>query len=169
MKIHVRYQTLTLPPPYSYQYTLRAELLPQRVAISLDWQYTDRDELSAEEIWEEGFSPDDDFRWQGDLPGVWTPVLNEWVAQTHWLPVSPSSDTDALVVSVTPASRPPVEGVPDDVSGWEYQLQELVQATYEAAERERPLRVRYLEQREALLGDGNHRAKFPRPPRYGYC
>ena len=143
MTIHVRYQTPTLPPPYSYAYTLRAELLPQRVAIQLDWQYTDRDELSEEEIGEEGFSMDDDFRWQGDLPGVWKPVLRELVAQTRWLPAAASAEgSDTLVVAVTEAPG----GVPDDVARWEYLLQELVQAVYEASGRERPLQIRYREQ-----------------------
>ena len=149
-RIDVQYQTLTLPPPYSYAYTLWAELAAQSVAITLDWRYTDRDELSEEEIWEEGFTADDDFRWQGTLPAVWKPVLNRLLDQTTWLPATSSvAEADWLMVTFTDAVGKATAGVPSDAKRWNYQLQELVQAVYEAARRERPLRIRYLDRSQA--------------------
>lgn len=142
--VDVRYQTLTLPPPYAYTYSLRAELGKQLVTITLDWQHTDRDELTEEEIWEEGFTSDDDFQWQGTLPGVWVPTWEKWLEQTQLLPDAPLlSKESSLVMTYTNRQGKTTTGVPDDIKQWEYQLQEVVQGVYEAAQRERPLRVSY--------------------------
>ena len=146
LRIDVKYQTLTLPPPYSYAYTLRTELTEQTVAITVDWQYTDRDELSEEELWEEGFTSDDDFQWQGTLPVVWKITLNELLGHTTLLPTEAvASEHSSLAVTLTDTGGKVTTGVPDNVPRWNYQLQELVQGVYEAAQRERPLCIRYLD------------------------
>ena len=146
LRFDIQYQTLSLPPPYSYGYTLHAELADASVAVALDWQYTDRDELSEEEIGEEGFTPDDDFQWQGTLPAVWKPVLETLWKQTTWLPVTGAQSEDrSLVITITEPTGQVTTGVPSDIGQWDYLLQELVQAVYEAAQRERPLQIRYLE------------------------
>ena len=144
--IDIHYQTLALPPPYSYAYTLRIALTAQRVKVKLAWHYTDRDELSEEEIREEGFTPDDDIRWQGTLPAVWAPALRELLDQTRWLAEEtvPSGDS-RLAVTVTDAQGKVTTGTPADAQRWEYQLQELIQGIYEAGKREHPLRLRYLD------------------------
>ena len=145
-RIDVQYQTLSLPPPYAYAYSIQVELTPQSVEVTLNWQYTDRDELSEEEIWEEGFTPDDDFQWQGSLPPVWNTALSELLEQTTLRSEkSVTQEQDSLIVTFTDADEKIATGVPDDIPRWNYQLQELVQAVYEAAQRERPLRIRYLD------------------------
>ena len=144
--IDVHFQTLSLPPPYAYAYTLQAELVEGSVDISLDWRYTDRDELSEEEIWEEGFTPDDDFQWQGSLPSVWKQTLERWIQETTLSSSEalPSSETNSMTITYTDAQGRVVKGRPANSQQWEYQLQELVQGVYEAARREHPLRLRYL-------------------------
>lgn len=141
-RIDIRYQTLSLPPPYSYVYTLHLEPTPDALRVHLDWQYTDRDELTEEEIGEEGFTPDDDFRWQGTLPPVWVPVVLAQAEQTSLVTDPPPGDSE-LLLTLTNPSGAVTTGVPREAERWEYLLQELIQGVYEVAERELPFRMRY--------------------------
>ena len=148
-QIDVHYQTLTLPPPYSYAYDLRITLVNQAINVDLVWYYTDRDELTEEEVLDEGFTTDDDFRWQGTLPQVWVAVLDRLLDTTQLTPEETSTARDNLLtVTVTDAKGATLTGTPDNFQRWEYRLQELVQAVYEASRREHPLRIRYLDYRQ---------------------
>lgn len=159
--IDIRYQTLTLPPPYAYQYHLRIELTDSRPRVALHWRYTGRDELSEEEIWEEGFTPHDDFQWKGSLPAEWSAPLRLQLEQTAWLSEEAALDEAAakdasLTFTVTRGGRQTTEGIPRQAAEWEYLLQELVQGIYEVSGRELPLRIRYLDiaknhQSEAMI------------------
>lgn len=141
----IHYQTLSLPPPYSYVYTLKINLTASAPGVRLDWQYTERDELSEEEIWEEGFTSDDDFHWQGTLPEVWGSVLTQSLEQSQLNADTTSLTPDtALWLTVTDGQGRITTGTPRDLSYWEYLLQELVQGVYEVAQRELPLHIRYL-------------------------
>jgi hypothetical protein len=141
--VAIYYQTLSLPPPYSYHYALELRPEDQAIQVRLDWQYTDRDELAEEEILEEGFSADDDFFWEGALPSVWKAALQELLHDTRWVPETATNDS-ALRVTVTKSTEEEAKGSPHNHAEWEYFLQEAVQAVYEAAGRERPLRLAYL-------------------------
>ena len=141
--IDIRYQTLQLPPPYSYAYTLQFRPEGKGVGVRLVWEYTDRDELTAEEVAEEGFTTDDDFHWQGTLPTVWNEALRDLQRRSRWVSEADPGDS-ALRVTVTDASSPVSTGSPGNRLEWEYFLQEAVQAVYEAARRERPLQLAYL-------------------------
>ena len=141
--VAIRYQTLSVPPPYSYRYALELRPEDRAVRVRLDWNFTDRDELTDEEIEEEGFSADDDFFWEGALPSVWKVALHELLHDTRWVPETTTNDS-ALSVTVTESTKEEVEGSPHNHAEWEYFLQEVVQAVYEAAQRERPLRLAYL-------------------------
>lgn len=142
-EVDIRYQTRSLPPPYSYQYTLELRSEDQAVRVRLDWKYTDRDELTDEEIEEEGFSANDDFFWQGTLPVVWGAALHDLLRETRWVSET-ANDGSFLSVTVSEPSGEVTGGSPHDQAEWEYFLQEVVQAVYEAAQRERPLQLAYL-------------------------
>ena len=143
--VDIRYQTRSLPPPYSYCYALELRPEDKAIRVRLDWKYTDRDELTDEEIIEEGFSADDDFFWEGALPSVWKAALHELLHDTRWVAETATNDS-TLRVTVTKSAKEKeeVEGSPHNHAEWEYFLQEAVQAIYEAAQRERPLRLEYL-------------------------
>ena len=144
--IDIHYQTLVLPPPYAYTYRLWIELASSELRVSLDWQYTGRDELSEEEVWEEGFSPNDDFRWKGNLPSAWLPPLRSLLEQTHWLPEATASVEDTLITFTTAdTEKPAVRRIPHNLPEWDYLLQELIQGIYEVSQRELPLQIRYLD------------------------
>ena len=143
-------QTLTLyyaspyPPPYAYRFTLVLRWQPEGLAVRYDQAYPDREELSEEDILEEGFTLDDDFHWQGSLPAVWRETLEATLARTSELRNSPpEAYAPLLMLSVQYASLPQQEGYPGNTAEWEYLLQELVQAVYEASRQEHPLEIRY--------------------------
>ena len=142
-QVVVRFQTQSLPPPYSYRYTLELRLEDQAVRVRLDWKYTDRDELTSEDIEEEGFTENDDFLWEGTLPLVWKAALRDLLNNTRWLPETATED-NLLRVTVTDSVKDVTSGSPHNHSEWDYFLQEAVQGVYEASQREQPLRLAYL-------------------------
>lgn len=144
--VNIRYQTLLLPPPYSYRYALVLQPEERALRVRLEWTHTDRDELTGEAIEEEGFSANDDFFWEGMLPQVWAAALDDLLRETHWVPETASNDS-SLRVTVTKSSEDMTQGSPHDHAEWEYFLQEMVQAVYEAAQREHPLQLAYLTSR----------------------
>lgn len=147
-RIDIAFETLSVPPPYSYEYTFQLQFQASQFTLMYALHYTDRDELSEEEIWEEGFTQDDDYQWQGSLPEVWKTTLLEQWKKTQWLPPEDLRDAseNALMLTTTLAEGNQHKGVPQPQTEWEYLLQELTQAVYEAAEREYPLHIRYLDQ-----------------------
>lgn len=55
-KIIAQYQTIQLPPPYSFDYQLIISPKADGLEVDFKLHYTDRDELSEEEILDEGFT-----------------------------------------------------------------------------------------------------------------
>ena len=141
-------ETLMVPPPYSHTYSFRLQFTSNKMQVAYTLHYTDREELSEEEIWEEGFTQDDDFHWEGSLPEVWREVLLGLWSQTRWVApeeVSEGEENALLITTTFEDGTSPQAGVPEPTDEWEYLLQELTQAVYEAAQRERPLQIRYLQ------------------------
>lgn len=146
-QLDISFETLSVPPPYSHAYTFRLKFDQEQLSVAYDLQYTDREELSEEEIWEEGFTTNDDFYWEGNLPEVWREAITQLWMGTHGAVAEEMSEAaeNALLITTTFADGSQQQGVPSSPDGWEYLLQELTQAVYEAAQREHPLQIRYLE------------------------
>ncbi len=141
--VEIYYQTVSLPPPYSYYYSLRAHSEDEVIRVCLDWKYTDRGELTNEEIEEEGFSVNDDFSWEGTLPEVWRLAFYDLLRSTQWLPDTTTNDTSFRVTVNEPVKQATARS-PRNAEAWEYFMQEVVQAVYEAAQREQPLQLAHL-------------------------
>ncbi len=148
-QLEISFETFVVPPPYSHTYTFKLRFEADGLQLQYDLEYTHRDELSKEEIWEEGFSNQDDFSWKGRLPVVWRETLLAAWGRTRLLsekeqePSEPLENGLFIVAKITNGQQ--VTGIPENVENWEYLLQELTQAVYEAAQREHPLRIRYVE------------------------
>ena len=152
MTVDIHYQTLSLPPPYAYAYHLQIALpvsqsgttMAASIGVDLDWQYTEREELSEEEIWEEGFTLNDDFQWQGGLPLAWEAPLRTLLQQTQWLSAEAAPERD-IFVTFTITDGKQTGGTPHNLADWDYLLQEVVQGIYEVSGKELPWRVGYLD------------------------
>lgn len=144
--INIDFQTLMAPPPYSNHYHFL--LKPQDNKLQLNYQltYTERETLTEEEILEEGFTPDDDYTWKGSLPAVWLQALEEMLVKTNKLkPSLPKDQPNLIRLQLTDAENKKQEGIPDNLEGWEYFLQEMTQAVFEISQKEQTLVIHYRE------------------------
>ncbi len=139
MKVIVSYQTLQLPPPYSFAYTLDLNIDNDQVVVNFEQEYLNRDTLSEEEILNEGFTMDDNFTWQGNLGKVWADYLSKLFEDVSLQDVS--SD-DGLYIHMAVGNGKP--GMVLDTDFWDYELQEIVQAIYEASKKEARMHLDFI-------------------------
>ncbi|MBC7921764.1 MAG: hypothetical protein H7Z75_11835 [Ferruginibacter sp.] len=140
----IQYETAaSVPAPYAHFYHVKASFGDDHLRMDYQLRYLDRDALTEEEITGEGFTLADDFSWHGTLPAVWATEIRRSIEQTN-LRAEPANEADAYFKLVfKDEAGNESEGEPTDRAPWEYTAQELVQAVYETAQRERPLHVRY--------------------------
>jgi len=139
MKVIVSYQTLQFPPPYSFAYTLDMKIDDDQVKINFQQEYLNRDTLTEEEIINEGFTNDDDFKWQGKLGKVWADYLSKVFDGVSLQDVS--NDDNLYIHMAIGNGRP---GMVIDTDYWDYKLHELVQAIYEAGKRENKMHLEFM-------------------------
>jgi hypothetical protein len=139
----IQYETPPgLPPPYCYYFHLVGRVEQGVPQVKFDWVYNHREDLSEEEITAEGFTGDDDYHWQGALHETWLHQLEKNVDRTKAV-AHPDEEGPYLHVTAEAAGRVLFRGHPRNLTEWEYFLQELVQAIYETAGKEAPLRLRF--------------------------
>ena len=145
-KVIFNYETGHLPPPFSHQYSIELDLKKDDPDVVIDLKYTDREDLSEDEILEEGYSLNDDFSWKGTLPGIWKKAVLEKINQSNFIKnTQPSAGhIPFLVVSLLHANRKIEKLIPAEEKTWEPFLQEIIQAAFEKAGKERPLQIRFV-------------------------
>ncbi|WP_080239818.1 hypothetical protein [Spirosoma rigui] len=145
--LQIRYQTArSLPAPYAYFYTLTGKPAGHALQIDLAITYPDRDDIDDDELIAEGFTRDDDFSWSGPLPGAWQQAFTDLVGKTRLQPLDEEElgeDDDFWEITLT-GKTGQQSGKPANADDWQYLIQELIQATYEADKRERPFALEYL-------------------------
>ena len=148
--LQIRYQTArSLPAPYAYFYTLTLRpVAGDALQADLAITYPDRDDIDDDELIAEGYTRDDDFSWSGRLPRTWLQTVTDLARKTRLQP----ADEDALgeddefweMVIETDTAKSQT-GRPLQPDNWQYVVQELIQAAYEADGRERPFELTYLD------------------------
>lgn len=136
-----------IPPPYAHQYTLRGAVnRTGGLDVVFNIHYVDRDELTEEEILAEGFTLSDDFHWEGGLHPAWQEEVQKLVSKTILNKTTRATDDseNRIVLNVERAGEEPQQGKPRNREAWEYAGQELIQAIYETAQVEAPLKLIYL-------------------------
>lgn len=137
-----------VPPPYHYAYTLEVDLADKNTPANYAIRYLHREELSEEEILDEGFTPNDDWSWKGTLPQNWRNALLEQIKKQSWptKPEKPGEGEAALEIRLLGEDEKALfDGKPADIASWEYFLQELIQAMYEISGKEAPFELIYRE------------------------
>lgn len=146
--LRIRYQTArSLPAPYAYFYTLLAKPVGRGVQIDLALTYPDRDDIDDDELTAEGFTRADDFRWSGPLPHAWLRALADVAHKTRLEPLDEAQlgeDDDFWELTLDGDKGAGEAGKPANADEWQYVVQELIQATYEADQRERPFELTFL-------------------------
>lgn len=137
--------TGSLPPPFSHQVDLQATKKEGEWLLSYQLHYLDRQDLSEEELFEEGFTMDDDFQWEGILPINWIDHLAHTLSVTT-LPKDQEESAKQeprVYIQAQDKKEGSLSGVPADAGRWEYLLQELLQALFELSGYEKPLEIAY--------------------------
>ncbi len=143
-----------VPPPYHYAYQLEVNLAENGTPGTYEIKYLHREELTEEEIFDEGFTLEDDWEWQGSLPENWREAIKTQIQKQSWpkKPELPDAGEPVLIIRLLDADNKEIfEGSPADPSTWDYFLQELIQAIFEIGEKEAPF---FLEYREISSGKG---------------
>lgn len=138
MNVTFSFQTLQLPPPFAYAYTIELGFEQQELAVDFHLEYLNRDAITAEEILEEGFSTNDDFEWKGSLREVWSQHLKR---ELNGLKLAKPTDHDPVWIHI---KSDKLEGNVAETDKWDFLLQELIQAIYEQAKRELPLKMKFI-------------------------
>ncbi|MEP4531577.1 MAG: hypothetical protein ABJ004_00730 [Cyclobacteriaceae bacterium] len=106
--------------------------------IEFEMEYLNRDTITEDEIINEGFTTDDDFKWTGKLGKVWSERLSEI---EHIELESNSNNEEIWMHFQVESEESNRSGHVLKVDEWDFKIQELIQAIYEKAKRELPLTV----------------------------
>ncbi|NJN25476.1 MAG: hypothetical protein HC819_05680 [Cyclobacteriaceae bacterium] len=144
-KITLNYHSGSIPPPFAHQYSIEIARNEQGgLHAVLQLEYTDRDELAEEEIFEEGFSNEDDYSWEGELPAIWGKEIVQKLKMSTWKK-KPGNKNDDSFFEIKIAHGFKTELLyPDKPKVWEILAQEIIQAVFELGKKEAPLQIAFL-------------------------
>ena len=131
-KIEISFQIPSLPPPHAYALHISLEQSADQAKVTYQKEFLGRDSISKEEIVEEGYSEQDDIAWEGALPSIW---FDETLALVNESPMTSEPQENSVCHLAYGAQQ----GFAQNISAWEYLLEELFQALLEKEEEEAPL------------------------------
>lgn len=142
----VRFQSApVVPAPFSHFYTLELDILSQsEVKVDFSIQYTDRDELDEDDILDEGFTMDDDYSWKGSVPAIWISEFQNIFSSSKIIRQREEKEFEDFIEIELVEDQKLVTVYPVDKERWNYFLQELMQAIFEASDREKPFELSFL-------------------------
>ncbi len=147
-QITIHFETSdTIPPPYSYRYTLVFRPSFQYLSAELTFVYTDREDIDADELEAEGYTMNDDFSWKGRIEKAWRDELEALLNKTKITDKAQPQNQDYLEVEVNDGSLMQ-KGQPSQRKDWEYLAQELLQAIFETSGKEKPFELTILKIKE---------------------
>lgn len=141
--MNIKYQTSELvPAPYAHAIQLDLnEGSNKTLHYNLDLEYLDRDQLTEEEIFEEGFTLSDDFQLKGELPQAWLEeytILLSKTEKTNKTELEESEDFWLLDIDGEPF-------YPKNTNQWSNFLEQIRQAILESSGYEKPLEITVVE------------------------
>ncbi|MDZ7607380.1 MAG: hypothetical protein U5K79_17750 [Cyclobacteriaceae bacterium] len=96
-KLEIHFDTESLPPPFSHRYKLAIEKSGEgSLNADLVLEYYGREELSDEDILDEGFTDNDNYLWNGKLPLIWTNVIDDKLRVSNWKKKADDKDSESL-------------------------------------------------------------------------
>ena len=150
-QIQIKFETADImPPPFSHQVILTMDFEEKGINTIFDIAYTYRDELSDEEILEEGFTGEEDLAWAGEISNAWKKSILYLLSHTPEEPNQKALNEEQNFFELSIDGN--IYGNPKNQDRWEYLLQELMQAAYETYGKEMPFKLifRKLEQRNTF-------------------
>jgi hypothetical protein len=107
-------------------------------------EYTQREELTEDEIFDEGFSLDDDYHYLGEISSVWASPIKELYAKSKWAVNKKFIEDGGIQLLAKDIHGKIVRAVPVNQQDWQILTQEIIQAIYETNKKEAPLTIRFL-------------------------
>ncbi|WP_031528035.1 hypothetical protein [Dyadobacter crusticola] len=143
----IRFETApVVPAPFSHYYALKLNLVSEtKLDVDFELRYTDRDEISEDEIYDEGFTTEDDYKWRGNVPVIWLKEFEEIFTSSKTIRKREENEYEDFVEIELEENEKRVTIYPVDKERWSYFLQEMMQAIFEASGREKPFELTYLE------------------------
>jgi hypothetical protein len=124
-----------IPAPHCF--SVKANILVSNNAsfqVAVEQIFTDRDEIPKEEIEAEGFSLNDDFIWEGNLPGIWSENIQFLLKKTDF------KTGQGERVTIQKGLAEEVQK-PMDEGDWVRFSEELIQACLEQSGREQAMEL----------------------------
>ena len=143
IRLGIEFDPGVIPPPFSHTYKIKTGFEKDFVNTQFDITYTDREELSEEEIYDEGFTPDDDYSYKGELPKVWEAPFKALYSKTTWADKKVLDENGGIKILAKDRHGKIVRGIPINNQDWQYLAQEFIQAIYEINKKEAPLTLQY--------------------------
>lgn len=132
------YSNVLNPPPYLYRLDIELEFVDREVEIKYNKHFLDREEFSEEELEEEGFSTNDDFKLAGKLNQNWAVYFQELVEKSNWTSEKPSEGFGYTLCKFNPDQSQPEYLT---INRIEYLMEEIYQAILETNKIEAPLSI----------------------------
>jgi hypothetical protein len=134
----LRFQTSALiPAPYAYAIEGYFSFDQKGLEYKFDLEYLDRDQLTEDEILEEGFSMEDNLTLSGKLPIVWKEQLENLVLKTEkTYPQELEDDQEFWDIEIGSENY-----YPKNSKHWKEFIEELQQAVIEQNKLENPLQI----------------------------
>ncbi len=136
LPLQIRFETAAhIPPPFSHQYSLGLSKNAEgKIEADFKLAYTSRETLELIEIFDEGFSENDDFEWQGEINANWTSRIEQKIQELK-IELNQKSEENLFEIKQNDDSD---WIVPENQETLEYFFRELYQGFYEKDEREMP-------------------------------
>jgi uncharacterized protein YxeA len=138
--LEIKFETADiLPPPFSHQILLTFDFKKDFIDTKFEIAYTYRDELTDEEILEEGFNGEEDLAWAGEISNEWQNPIWKLLAFTPEKSNKKGLKEEQNFLDLSINNK--LFGNPQNQEEWEYLLQELTQTVYETYGKESPFKL----------------------------
>lgn len=142
-RLEIDFDSGILPPPFSHVFKIKASFEKGFINTQFSIRYTDRDELTEEDITLEGFSLDDDYDFIGEVPQAWEQPLKSLYANSKWSNKKELDENGGIKVFAKDIHGKISRSIPTNQEDWHMIAQEFIQAIYEINQKEAPLTIRY--------------------------
>jgi hypothetical protein len=137
----LEYDSGIIPPPYSHVFRLSLDWSKGDLYVELDLHYTDREDLTQDEILDEGFTQNDDYSYKGLLNSIWIKNIKAEFEKSKWS--GKSLEEGGISINPVENGKETKAKIPANQEEWQLTAQDLIQAIYETTKKEVPLTVHY--------------------------
>jgi hypothetical protein len=116
-----------VPAPFCYEVSIEFSDTNQ---LQFEMIYTNREDLSEDEILNEGFTENDNFKWSGNLNSIWKNQVKELFEK--------SDKRASLIEQEIILKAGAEEFAPKNYKEWNFLIQDLIQAVFETSGKEQP-------------------------------